>query len=185
MKAAAALAAAVLLAACSSSNQQGISDWERSHPEAVATAEPAAAPTPPPMPRKENLIEFYVSPTATFHYFIDGTSLQVFYKQREIRYVLVARSPSGVENVSFEAIRCPDAHRIYALGTDDGKWGGRSTDWQEIQKNTARGWPYVLARQFFCPHRDPIQSVAEGVNALRSGSHPQVYVEPRPVGGAF
>jgi hypothetical protein len=40
--------------------------------------------------------------------------------------------------------------------------------------------PHVLARQFFCPHRDSIQSVAEGVNALKNGVHPLVYVEQRP-----
>jgi hypothetical protein len=176
LRASAALAGAALLAACGSGPQQ-VSDWERRNPELLATPETAAVPAPPAMPRKENLIEFYVGPTATFRYFIDGSSLGVLYEQREVRYVLLARSPSGVENVSFEAIRCPDMHRVYAVAEAGGKWSVRPSEWQAIQSRTALGWPSVLARQFFCPHRDPIQSVAEGLNALRLGAHPAVYVE--------
>jgi len=47
----------------------------------------------------------------------------------------------------------------------------------EITRGTALGWPYALARYYFCPHRDPIQSAAEGVDALRRGVHPAVRVE--------
>jgi len=179
MRAAAALLCAALAAACSSAGEP-MSDWERRHPELLGTPASTALPVPPAMPRKENLIEFYVSPTATFRYFVDGSSLAVFYKQREVRYVLLARSPSGVENVSYEAIRCADQHRVYAVADAGGKWSMRPSGWQPIPRNTETGWPSVLARQFFCPHRDPIQSVAEGVNALRLGAHPLVYVEQRP-----
>jgi hypothetical protein len=174
LRTAAALFCAAL-AACSSTDP--ISDWERRHPDLAGTAESKAMPAPSAMPRKENLIEFYVGPTATFRYFIDAASLSVFYKQKEVRYVLVARSPSGVENISYEAIRCPDMHRILAVGDASGKWNMRPSEWQAIEVRTSRGWPSVLSSQFFCPHRDPIQSVAEGVNALRMGAHPAVYVE--------
>lgn len=178
MRAAAVLCAA--LAACSST--QPMSDWERNHPEQLGTVQTERLPTPPALPRKENLIEFYVSPVATFRYFIDATSLSALYKQKEVRYVLVARSPSGAENVSFEAIRCPDMHRIYAVADDSGKWGTRPSDWQEIQRRTGLGVPGVLAREYFCPHRDPLQSAAEGVDALRRGGHPLVYTDPRSLG---
>ena len=177
MKRAAALLAAAL-AACSS--VQEVSDWERANPELLGTAESARTPAPPAFPRPENLIEFYVSATATFRYFIDRSSLSVQYKQSEVRFVHVARSPSGVENVSFEAIRCPDMHRVYAVAEASGKWSMRPSEWQAIQSRTALGWPSVLARQFFCPHRDTIQSAAEGVDALQRGAHPLVYVEQRP-----
>jgi CNP1-like family protein len=175
-------AAAVLctaLAACGSGQQ--VSDWERRNPELVGGREAAPAPTPPPMPRKENLIEFYVGPQATFRYYIDAASLSALYKQKEVRYLLVARSPSGVENLSYEAIRCPDMHRIYAVGDAD-KWSVRPSEWQDIQRRTGLGVPGVLAREYFCPHRDPLQSAAEGVDALRRGGHPLVYTEPRSLG---
>ena len=180
MRAAAALLCAAALAACSSSQPQ--SDWERSNPAQLGTAKTERLPTPPAAPRKENLIEFYVGPTATFRYFIDAASLSVFYAQKEVRYVLVARSPSGVENVSFEAIRCPDAYRIFAVGDGSGKWTERAGAWQPIQSRTGLGWPGVLARDYFCPHRDTLQSAAEGIDALRQGGHPLVRTEQKNVG---
>ena len=175
----AALGCALLAAACGSS--EPMSDWEKKNPDLLATPETAALPKPPPPPRKENLIEFYVAPTATFRYYIDAASLSVFYKQKEIRYVLVARSPSGVENVTYEAVRCNNQHRMLATGNPDGSWNLRASDWQEIPRRTATV-PAVLRGQFFCPHNDPIQSVAEGVNALRLGAHPVVRVEQRNLG---
>jgi hypothetical protein len=178
MRRAAAAAALALAAACESGPQQ-MSDWERKNPELLATQESAATPKPPPAPRKENLIEFYVGPTATFRYFIDAASLSVFYKQKEIRYVVIARSPSGVDNVSYEALRCTGEHRTIAVGQSDGAWRERAGDWMPVRPGT--GWASVLMRQFFCPHNDPIQSVREGVEALRLGAHPLVYVETRPL----
>jgi hypothetical protein len=179
VKRAAALLLAVL-AGCGGSGQT--SDWERANPDLLDTAATSAANVvkPPALPRAENLTEVYISATSTFKYFVDRSSLYVDYKQKEIRYVLLARSPSGVENVSYEAIKCPDMHRIYAVGAAGGKWVTRGSDWQQIQRTTALTVPHVLARQFFCPHRDPLQSVAEGVDALQRGAHPLVYVEERP-----
>jgi hypothetical protein len=158
-----------------------MSDWERRNPERGAAQE-AELPLPSAMPRNENLIEFYVGPTASFRYFIDAPSLGVLYKQKEVRYVLVARSPSGAQNVSYEAIRCPDMHRVYAIADAGGKWSVRPGEWQEIQRRTGLGWPGVLAREYFCPHRDPLQSAAEGVNALRLGGHPLVRTEQKNLG---
>jgi hypothetical protein len=175
--------AAALAAGCSSGPRQEMSDWEKQHPELIARAEAnPGAPPPPAFPRNENLIEFYVSANATFHYFIDASSLQALYDRREVRYVLVARSPSGIDNVSFEALRCPDVYRVFAVGSD-GKWTQRSSDWQPTVRRSDLGAQSTLARQFFCPHNDPIQSAAEGVNALKSGGHPGVYVEQNNRGG--
>ena len=178
----AALLAAALAGGCSSGPRQEMSDWEKRHPELIARAEARPdAPPPPAFPRRENLIEFYVSANATFHYFIDASTLQALYDRREVRYVLVARSPSGVDNVSFEALRCPDVYRVFAVGSD-GKWTARSSDWQPTVRRSDLAVQSTLARQFFCPHNDPIQSVAEGVNALRLGAHPVVRVEQRNLG---
>jgi len=124
-----------------------------------------------------------VSATTDFKYFVDTSTLTVSPKAREIRYVLVARSPSGVDNVSYEAIRCPEEYRVLATGEGQGKWSSRPGAWRPIARGTALSWQYALARNYFCPHRDPIQSVAEGKDALRRGSHPAVYVEQRNLGG--
>jgi len=172
---------AALAAGCASGTHE-MSDWEKNHPEAIAPPAARDVPPMPAFPKRENLIEFYLSATATFRYFIDASSLQALYDKREIRYVLVARSPQGADNVRFESIRCPDMFRLYAVGTADGKWEVRPSDWEPTVRRSDLGWPSTLARQFFCPHRDPIQSAAEGVDALRRGAHPAVYVEQRNLG---
>jgi hypothetical protein len=176
-------AAALLLAALAGcgGGSQLMSDWERNNPDLLDSARTttASAVKLPAFPRSENLTEFYVNATNTFKYFVDRSSLYVDYKQKEIRYVQVARSPNGVENVSYEAIKCPELHRIYAISSTSGTWSMRGTDWQPIPRTTAGTVQHVLARQFFCPHRDPIQSAAEGVSALQNGVHPLVHVEQR------
>ncbi len=100
-----------------------------------------------------------------------------------VRFTLVARSPSGVDNVSYEGLRCPREHRLYAVARAEGSWSGRDSDWREFARGTSLGWQYALAQHFFCPHRDPIRSAAEGIDALRRGSHPSVYVDPKNLGG--
>lgn len=169
----------LFLCACSSAPQIE-SDWEQQH--AVQLAGEEAVPVPP-YPRNENLLPVYVSATTDFKYFVDGSTLTVSPKERVIRYVLVARSPSGVDNVSYEAIRCPEEYRVLAVGEGGGKWSGRANGWRPIVKGGALGWPYALSRNYFCPHRDPIRTAAEGVDALRRGSHPSVFVDPNNRGG--
>jgi hypothetical protein len=92
-----------------------------------------------------------------------------------VRYTLVARSPSGVENVSFEGIRCnARTHKVYALGRDDGAWSPvAQSDWQP----TASPWARALRRQFFCPHDIAVANAAEGLEALRRGRHPMLLEE--------
>lgn len=171
----------LLVAACGTATRPQ-SDWERNNQERLAL-QAAEEPAVPAYPRNADLVEIYVSATADFKYFVDAASLNVSPRQREVRYTLVARSPSGVENVTFEAIRCPDQYRVLAVGQSGGKWGGRQSDWREIARGGALSWQYALARNYFCPHRDPIRTADEGVDALRRGSHPSVYVEPRNLGG--
>jgi len=170
---------ALLVAGCSSTPQFE-SDWERNHAAELAGEESVALP---PYPKNENLLPVYVSATSDFKYFVDASTLTASPKAREIRYVLVARSPSGVDNVSYEAIRCPEEFRVLATGEGPGKWSSRPGAWRPIVKGAALSWPYALSHNYFCPHRDPIRTSAEGVDALRRGSHPAVYVEQQNRGG--
>lgn len=153
------------------------SDWERQNEARVAGEEPVVLPA---YPRKDALAEIYVSADTELRYFVDTASVSVG-RDKVVRYTLVARSPNGAENVSYEGIRCPGEHRMYAVGRPDGTWGGRASGWREIVRGTTRGWPYALARYYFCPHRNTIASAAEGVDALRRGSHPAVEVDTTPM----
>jgi CNP1-like family protein len=168
----------VLLEGCGAS--QPVSDWERRNAERLAAAERAPLKLPA-YPQRGDLVEFYVSPDSELKYYIDPASLRVE-GGREVRYVMVARSPEGAENVSFESIRCPDEYRLHATGRPNGTWAGQESAWRPIPRGIDRNPQYALARNYFCPHRDPIRSAAEGVDALKRGSHPFVFVEPQNMG---
>jgi hypothetical protein len=89
--------------------------------------------------------------------------------------LLVSRSPSGVENVTYEALRCNGQQRVLATGNADGTWSARPGEWRDIPRQAVVP-ASKLKQLYFCPHNDPIQSAAEGVDALRRGGHPMVYV---------
>jgi len=165
----------VLVAACGTppAAPNAKSDWEKANEEKLAASERAAAanavPTPPV--QRGELIEFAVTGTSEFRFFVDASTLSVD-NEGIVRYVLVARSSSGTENVSFEGMRCvTHEYRIYALGRD-GAWVGRPTDWRSMDVKTVSRWHHELARNYFCPQREPIVNAREGVVALRQGGHP-------------
>ena len=162
------------LAGCGASHAPGAkSDWEKANEEKIAAADKAAAANeiPAPPSKRGELIEFFVAATSEFRFFVDAASVSVD-EEGVVRYVLVARSSAGVENTSFEGMRCTtNEYRIYALYRD-GAWVGRPTDWRSMAVSTVTRWHNELARNYFCPQREPITSAKEGVLALRRGGHP-------------
>jgi hypothetical protein len=86
-----------------------------------------------------------------------------------VRYTLIAVSPLGAENVSFEGVRCKSReHKTYATGRADGGWSRREGPW----RRAAQRWQQVLRVEYFCPQGVPIATAAEGIDALRRGGHP-------------
>ncbi len=147
------------------------SDWEL---QQERSGWKEAEVKPPAYPRKENLIEFFVAAASDFRFFVDGASLSVG-PDGVVRYALVARSPSGAENLTFEGIRCATGeYRIYAVGRPDGVWAGRASEWRVIEPRTVQRWHNALQREYFCPDREPVRTPEEGVNALREGRHPRI-----------
>jgi hypothetical protein len=141
------------------------SDWEREHEARLQPSEDSVVL--PAYPREQQLIEFSVAATSEFRFFIDSASLSV--EKDIVRYVLVARSPAGVDNVSFEGMRCTSGEvRIYAIGRD-GSWSGKPGPWRAIEPRSVQRWHNALYREYFCPLREPVASAREGVNALRRG----------------
>jgi hypothetical protein len=127
----------------------------------------------PAYPERRELIEFAVDAAGGFRFFIDPASLSVG-SDGEVRYVLVARSAEGGENVSFEGMRCNSAElRLYAFGRG-GAWTGMPGEWRSMRERGAQRWHTTLFREFFCPQKDPIRNVREGIQALREGGHPAV-----------
>lgn len=147
------------------------SDWER---EQEAREFKEGEVSLPPLPDGD-LIEFAVSSATSFRFFVDPKSISIG-GEGLVRYTLVARSPSGVRNISYEGIRCGGQGlvRVYAFSTGD-KWSrNTASDWRPIEPKGVQRWHSVLRSQFFCPGRFYIQSAQEGIDALRRGSHPAV-----------
>ena len=139
----------------------------------------------PAPPKGDDLEEFYVSATTNFRFFIDRQSLSVG-KDGVVRYTLLARSPSGSENVTYEGIRCAEgSFRIYAYGRPGGGWNARDSEWRPIEVRTMQRWHNALWREYFCPQKVPIFDPAEGIDALRRGGHPNAVGLQRGPGGRF
>jgi hypothetical protein len=158
------LSLCVLVAGCDSTPLK--SDWEREYEARLPPPEEAVAL--PAYPKGDQLIEFFIAAKSEFRFFIDAASLSVG-NDGVVRYVLIARSPAGVENVSFEGLRCATGEvRIYALGRDGG-WAGRPGVWRKIEPRSVQRWHNALYREYFCLRKAPIGSAREGVEALRRG----------------
>jgi hypothetical protein len=125
----------------------------------------------PALPASGSLVEFYVSAGASFRFFIDAPSLSVG-KDGVVRYTLVARSPSGVDNVSFEGMHCVTGrYRVYAVGGGE-KWTPVNSDWKDVEAKTVQRWHQALRREYFCAYDIPVGSVDEALRYLRTGGHP-------------
>lgn len=132
----------------------------------TADAEPVRVPA---FPKAEDLVGFFVSEANAFKFFIDAKSIAIG-ADGVVRYTLVARSPDGVDNVSYEGIRCrTESYRIYATGHADGSWSKRIGPWRRIEPRTVSRWRNALLRDYFCPANAPILSVAEGIEGLKNG----------------
>ncbi len=127
----------------------------------------------PAYPGAKGLIEFFVSGTTSFKFFIDPASLSVG-ADGVVRYTLVARSPSGVANISYEGVHCrTKAYRVFALG-HDGRWVTQDSRWRDTESKSIQRWHVELRTRYFCPDGLSIATAAEGVDALRRGGHPGI-----------
>jgi hypothetical protein len=160
------LLAFALLAGCSTPPAEQ-SEWERENRKPVAAEAQVALP---PYPVAARLVEFDKAP-GDFRFFIDPATLSV--DEGVVRYVLVARSSSGAENVSYEGLRCETAeHRVYAFGHPERTWSRSRTGWRKLLPQSAQPLQRALYADYFCPQKVPIHDAAEGARALQEGGHP-------------
>ena len=128
----------------------------------------------PPHPKPENYLPFQVNATASFVFFVDGKSISIG-GDGVVRYTLIAQSPAGVLNISFEGMRCSGGQfRLYAFGRSDNTWSkARNSRWQDITGERNNAQRAALFTDFFCPARSIIGSSDEAAQALRRGGHPR------------
>lgn len=107
----------------------------------------------PVYPREENLIEVQISGPRTFTFLVDTESVRSD-DDGVVRYALIARSPAGAVNASYEGIRCDTAeYKTYAFGVANQTWsvvGG--SEWNLIRKQQTNDYRYALFRFYFCPN---------------------------------
>lgn len=166
------MALAAALGGCSYGRSSDLdrSDWERKN-ETLLDGQDDAAPPLPAFPSRPGLIEFEVAGQREFRFYVDPASLSVD-PRGIVRYALVARSPGGAENVTFEALNCTTAeYRVYAFGHPDGTWGGRPGKWQSVAESR-QNQRRTLLTEYFCPLSRPIGGADEGRRALQAGGKP-------------
>jgi hypothetical protein len=154
------------------------SDWERANEERIKESYEKRVAAPPLERSRLVEVKLDMSANTDFRYYVDWGSVSAL-EDRIVRYVLVARSASGAENVSFEGIRCQSReYRVYAVGKPEGGWAGRPAEWRPIprQWNSSQA---TLARHYFCPGRAAIKTSEEGQQAVRAGGHPGVFRDLR------
>lgn len=149
-------------------------DGRNSYPdgEKELTPQAEAEVLPPAFPKSENLIPFSVSAPTRNQFFIDSESLAVD-NDDLIRYTLIITSPSGVQNVFFEAMRCSTGERrLYATGRADDTWAAsRNSQWMKIRENSLNRHHAALYLEYFCPVGVVIENVDNLRRALRRGGH--------------
>ncbi len=119
--------------------------------------EPAAEPKEesavvlPPAPKKEDLLRYEVSATSSMRFALDARSVSIA-DDDVVRFTSVITSASGVENVSYEGIRCKSGERkLYASGRPDGSWNAfPNADWRRISSGGANSYHATLLQEFFC-----------------------------------
>ena len=123
----------------------------------------------PSFPRDEDLLEFYVGPTATNRFFIDKTSIAPG-EDGVVRYTLVIRTSGGAVNVTFEGIRCDTGEvKTYGIGRSDGSWvKSRTPTWKPIENKPINRHHAALRMEYFCA-QGMIRNQADGIAALKRG----------------
>jgi hypothetical protein len=161
--------AVIVLAACTGKPEAMRSDWEVQNAGQLAKEAAADVPALPRYPVTAELVAFTVDGLSGFRLGIDPASLTV--SDGIVRYALVARSTSGADNTTYEALNCRTAeYRLYASGRADGRWIEQHAPWRDVGRRPIQR---SLMRDYFCPGRRTIYSVQEGISALREGGHPQ------------
>lgn len=122
----------------------------------------------PAAPQSDDLLPFYVSPTAEHRFFVDSRSLAVG-KDGVVRYVLVVLAAQGGRNVTFEGMRCETRERrIYAVGRADGSWSSaRRSEWVRISDVAGNRHHAALFLDYFCPNGVIVNGAAEARDELR------------------
>lgn len=128
-------------------------------------------PTPPGPSNPHTELQTYEVPQpSSGTYQIELNSLTLG-SDEVIRMVLVQTSTTGVQNVSFEGVRCKTGERkLYAFLKSDGTWNEyHQARWQAIQNFASAKHIVTLAKNFLCAGGGAWGSVKDIQYRLRQG----------------
>jgi hypothetical protein len=121
------------------------------------------------------LVPFEVSIESELRWGIDPTSIQIS-NDGLVRYVVVARSQSGVINAFYETINCNKAEfKIYARHSGKGEWAVvERPDWRSLYDKAPSKHALMLAKQGACVGNSTAQNATLMMHALKN-TGPSVY----------
>lgn len=129
---------------------------------------------PPPSFALDKLVQVDVDPRGSLRYGIDPATVHIG-KDRVLRYVMVARSPSGAMTAMYEGLRCTTGEFKQYARYNDGRWTAvAAAEWRSLFDTTRLKYPLAFARQGGCDGKAPPSSVDEMVRRLKNPG-PVVY----------
>lgn len=136
-------------------------------------------PPPPPL-RTERLIPVEI-PRSTLSFGVDPASISVG-QDGIVRYVVVARSPSGVINANYEGIHCQLANvKVYARHNPDSGWvKARDPQWVPLHGTPNSRHSLVIARTGACMGQGANQPASRIARDLASGADTRFDNQGRP-----
>jgi hypothetical protein len=126
---------------------------------------------PPPAFDLKRLIPIEVSRQSHLQWGIDPETVKIT-SDGIVRYVVVARSSSGVVNAMYEGLRCNKAEsRTYARHNPDSGWVKASeSEWKSLLDVQRSSHASAIARQGLCIGAAPPTNAREGVQRLRDAA---------------
>jgi CNP1-like family len=123
----------------------------------------------PGAPQATDLVLVRREATSGYDYLIDGRSITVD-RDSIVRFVMIARSSAGADNVTYEAIRCPTREsRVYGFGRADGSWSrSRNVTWRRLPPLNGPDIRVELFRDVFCAGGSAIANATAAVAVMRA-----------------
>ncbi len=131
--------------------------------------------TVPPAPAFDikRLISVDVSARSDLQWGVDSETIQITQSDSVVRYVIVARSPTGVVNAMYEGLHCKRGEVItYARHNKDSGWVNVSRpEWKSYRDAGGSRHSQMVARQGLCDGSAPASSAREAIRKLRNPSN--------------
>lgn len=163
---AAALAASFLLGALAAmpATAQTVYAFEAEEDKGPWQEAEVSFPAPP---LAENMLPLQTEANASLRFAVDSKSLSIG-TDGVVRYTVVATSPGGARNVSYEGIRCKTfERRVYGYNHKESWNKSRNSKWERIVRGERNGYADTLALDFFCQATTQVGTVNEILARIR------------------